>query len=169
MAVADWPRRPTPKREIRFAPRVGGGRPCLRSLKASRTTSPWRQFRLVPGYGVRRFRRACAIKRMAGAVSCVLPRKDKAIVMRVLSPFGGGPRRCDRGRLFLRWSTRFQACVATAWAASGIRRQPRTWGPLTDRRCCISQHVFAVSWRYGRLFSALQPTAPSMPTHRERR
>ena len=62
--------------------------PLPRSLKASRKTSPLRRFRPVPGYGARRFRRACAVKRMAEAVSGILPREDKATAMRVLSLSG---------------------------------------------------------------------------------
>ena len=79
---------PAPKRETRFAPPVGGRCPCPRSLKASRKTSPLHRFRPVPGYGACRFRRACAVKRMAEAVSGILPREDKATAMRVLSLSG---------------------------------------------------------------------------------
>lgn len=49
--------------------------------------SPLHRFRPVPGYGACRFRRV-ALKRMADAVSGILPRKDKATAMRVLSPSG---------------------------------------------------------------------------------
>ena len=67
---------------------VGGRCPCPHSLKASRKTSPLHRFRPVPGYGACRFRRACAVKRMAEAVSGILPREDKATAMRVLSLSG---------------------------------------------------------------------------------
>ena len=78
---------PAPKRETRFGPPVGVRCPCPRSLKASRKTSPLHRFRPFPGYGACRFRRACAVKRMAEAVSG-FSREDKATAMRVLSLSG---------------------------------------------------------------------------------
>jgi hypothetical protein len=76
---------PAPKRETRFDPPVGGRCPCPRSLKASWKTSPLHRFWPVPEYGACRFRRACAVKRLAEAVSGILPHEDKAIAIRVLS------------------------------------------------------------------------------------
>ena len=122
-----------PKREIRFAPRVGGRRPCLRSLKASRITSPWRQFRLVPAYGVRRFCRACAIKRMARAVSGVLPQRQGDRHARAQSVGGGSS------------ASRAGPAVSTLGGkVSGLRRHRlgrfadeaamTNMGPLADRR-----------------------------------
>ena len=49
-----WAATPAPSVRPASLP-VGGRRPCLRSLKASRKASPWRRFRPVRGYGARRF------------------------------------------------------------------------------------------------------------------
>ena len=87
MAVAHWPRRPLPSARPASIPQLEGAA-LARSLKASRETSPLHRSRPVPGYGACRFRRACAVKRMAEAVSGILPREDKATAMRVLSLSG---------------------------------------------------------------------------------
>ena len=158
---------PAPKRETRFGPPVGGRCPCPRSLKASRKTSPLHRFRPVPGYGACRFRRACAVKRMAEAVSGILPREDKATAMRVLS-LSGKPS--------VSWSG--PAVSTLIRKVSGLRRyRPGRFvgeaamtnaGSLAGMRRCISPHVFAaVMARSRRLLSALRPMAPSMPTHKD--
>ena len=158
---------PAPKRETPFAPPVGGRCPCPRSLKASRKTSPLHRFRPVPGYGACRFRRACAVKRMAEAVSGILPREDKATAMRVLS-LSGKPSVSRSG----------PAVSTLIRKVSGLRRyRPGRFvreaamtnaGPLAGMWRCISPHVFAVVMaRSGRLLSALRPMAPSMPTHKD--
>ena len=133
---------PAPKRETRFGPPVGGRCPCPRSLKASRKTSPLHRFRPVPGYGACRFRRACAVKRMAEAVSGILPREDKATAMRVLS-LSGKPSAS--------WSG--PAVSTLIRKVSGLRRyRPGRFvgeaamtnaGSLAGMRRCISPHVFA--------------------------
>ena len=167
MAVAHWPRRPLPSARPASLPRVGGRCPCPRSLKASRKTSPWHRFRPVPGYGACRFRRACAVKRMADAVSGILPREDKATAMRVLS-LSGKPSASRSG----------PAVSTLIRKVSGLRRyRPGRFvgeaamtngGPLAETRRCISPHVFAaVMARSRRLFSALRPMAPSMPSHKD--
>jgi hypothetical protein len=157
---------PAPKRETRFDPRVGGRCPCPRSLKASWKTSPLHRFWPVPEYGASRFRRACAVKRVAEAVSGILPREDKAIAIRVLSlsepsvSWSGRPVSRSIRKVFgLRRHRpgRFVREAATTNA-----------GPLAETRRCISPHVFAVVMaRSGRLLSALRPMAPSMPTHKD--
>ena len=133
---------PTPKRETRFGPPVGGRCPCPRSFKASRKTSPLHRFRAVPGYGACRFCRACALKRMAGAVSGILPREDKAIAMRVLS-LSGKPS--------VSWSR--PAVSTPIRKVSGLRRyRPSRLlgeaamtnaGSMAGMWRCMSPHVFA--------------------------
>jgi hypothetical protein len=162
MAVAHWPRRPLPSAR-RLSPQLEG---AARSLKASRETSPLHRSRPVPGYGACRFRRACAVKRVAEAVSGILPREDKAIAIRVLSlsepsASRSGPaistlirkvsglRRYRPGR-FVR-----EAAMTNAGSLAGMRR-------------CMSPHVFAIVMaRSGRLLSVLGPMAPSMPAHKD--
>jgi hypothetical protein len=165
MAVAHWPRRP-PKREILFAPPVGGCCPCPRSLKASRKTSLLHRFRPVPGYGACQFRRACAVKRMADAVSGIPPREDRASAMRVLSLSG-------EALGVVVWAARFYADPQGLRLASlrpgrflGEAAMTNA-GPLAGTRRCISPHVFAaVVARSRRLLFAVRPMAPSMPTHK---
>ena len=158
---------PTPKRETRFAPRVGRRCSCLLSLKASRTTSPWRRFRPVPGYGACRFRRACAVKRMAEAVSSVLSSKTRR-----------PPCACSVSRGKPSASRSGPAVSTLIRKVSGLRRyRPGRFvgeaamtnaGSLARMWRCISPRVFAaVMARSGRLLSALRPMAPSMPTHKD--
>jgi hypothetical protein len=163
---------PAPKRETRFDPQFGGRCPCPRSLKASRKTSPLHRFRAVPGYGACRLRRACAVKRMAEAVSGILPREDKATAMRVLSL---------SGKPLVSWSG--PAVSTLIRKVFGLRRyRPGRFlgeaamtnaGSLGRDAALHIPHVFAaVMARSRRVSSALRPMAPSMPTHegsRERR
>jgi hypothetical protein len=158
---------PVPKRGIRFAPPVGRRRPCLRSLKGSRKTSPLHRFRPVSGYGARRFRRACAVKRMAEAVSAFSLAKTRrppcgcSVCLGKLLVARSGPAvstlirkvpglRCYRpGRFVLG-----EAAMTNA-------------GALAETRHFISPHVFAtVMARTGRLRSVLRPMAPSMRSTR---
>ena len=110
---------------------------------------PCTDFGLFPD-GACRFRRAYALKRMAEAVSGILPREDKATAMRVLSRPG---------------EARFSACVVTVCTADGGDDER---GTVVGTRRCMSPHVFAIVMaRSGRLLSASWPMAPSMLTHKD--
>jgi hypothetical protein len=136
-----------------------------RCLKASRGTSPLRRFRPVPEYGVRRFRRACDVKRMAEAVSGLLPREDKAIcharAQSVGEPLGSA---VGAGR-FNADPQGFRLALSPSGPPTAAMTNAR---PLPGTRRCISPHVFAaVMARSGRLLSVLRLMAPSMPTHKD--
>ena len=156
MAVAHWPRRLLPSvRPPSVAP-SWRALPLPRSLKETRKTSPWRRFRPVPGYGARRFCRACALKRMADPVSGLLRREDRR-----------PPCACSvsRGKPSVSWSG--PAVSTLIRKVSGLRRHRpgrlvgeaamMNAGPSAGTRRCISPHLFAaVMARSGRLLSALR-------------
>ena len=141
MAVAHWPRRPLPSARPASVPQLEGA--ALAPLLEGVTENvALHRFRPVPGYGACRFRRACALKRMAEVGSVVLPREDKATAMRVLS-LSGQPSASRSG----------SAVSTLIRKVSGLRRyRPGRFvgeaamtnaGPLAGRRRCIFPHVFA--------------------------
>jgi hypothetical protein len=151
MAVAHWPRRPVPSARPASIPQLEGV-PLARSLKASRETSPLHRSRPVPEYGACRFRRACAVKRVAEAVSGILPREDKAIAIRVLSL--SEPSASRSGPAV---STLMRKVPGLMLPSGPPMAALTNGGPLAETRRCISPHVFAVVMaRSGRLLSALR-------------
>ncbi len=147
---------PAPKRKTRFGPPVGGRCPCPRSLKASRKTSPWRRVRPFPGYGACRFRRTCAVKRMAEAVSTFSPVKTRRL-----------PCACSVCRGKASVSRSGPAVSTLIRKVSGLPRyRPGRFmgkaamtnaGSLAGMWRCVSPHVFAiVTARSGSLLSALR-------------
>jgi hypothetical protein len=125
-----------------LSPQLEGAALAPRSLKASRETSPLHRFRPVPGYGACRFCRACALKRMADAVSGLLRREDRR-----------PPCACSvsRGKPSVSWSG--PAVSTLIRKVSGLRRHRSgrfgreaamtNAGLLAGRRRCIFPHVFA--------------------------
>jgi hypothetical protein len=119
--LREWPwhiaATPAPKCEIRFTPPIGGRCPCSHALNASRTMSPLAS--ILASY---RIERAKSVELTPSSAwprpsRAFFPREDKATVVRVLSRSGKLWQR-SRGRPFLSRYRRFQACVATARAAS---------------------------------------------------
>jgi hypothetical protein len=152
MAVAHWPRRPVPSARPASIPQLEGV-PLARSLKASRETSPLHRSRPVPEYGACRFRRACAVKRVAEAVSGILPREDKAIAIRVLSL--SEPSASRSGPAV---STLMRKVPGLMLPSGPPMAALTNGGPLAETRRCISPHVFAaVMARSRRLLSAVRP------------
>jgi hypothetical protein len=135
-----------------FRSPVGRRCPCRRSLKASRETLPLHRSRPVPGYGACRFRRACAVKRMAEAVSGILPREDKAIAIRLLNL--SEPSASPSGTAV---STLMRKVPGLMLPSAPPMAALTNGGPLAETRRCISPLVFAVVIaRFGRLLSALR-------------
>ena len=163
MAVAHWPRRPPPSaRPLSFPSwRALPLPPLLEGVGENVGLAP---FRPVPGYGAGRSAELASVKRMAEAVSGILPREDKATAMRVLS-LSGKPSAS--------WSG--SAISTLIRKVSGLRRyRPGRFvreaamtnvGSLAGTRRCISPHVFA-----GRRQAAFRVAAhaPSMPSHKDR-
>jgi hypothetical protein len=143
---------PGPKRETRFDPPVGGRSPCplLEGVAGNVALTPisacsriWRC----------RFRRACAVKRVAEAVSGILPREDKAIAIRVLSL--SEPSASRSGPAV---STLMRKVPGLMLPSGPPMAALTNGGPLAETRRCISPHVFAaVMARSRRLLSAVRP------------
>ena len=108
MAGAHRLRRPPPSARPASLPQLEGAALAFHALKATRTMSPLHRLRPVPGYGARRFFRACAAKRLVQAVSGVL--NDKATAMRVLS-LSGKPSAARSGPAVSTLIRKVRACV----------------------------------------------------------
>jgi hypothetical protein len=121
-------------------------------LEGVAETSPLHRFRPVPEYGACRFRRACAVKRVAEGVSGILPREDKAIAIRALSL--SEPSASRSGPAV---STLMRKVPGLMLPSGPPMAALTNGGPLAETRRCISPHVFAVVMaRSGRLLSALR-------------
>jgi hypothetical protein len=87
--LREWPWHiaapPAPKCEIRFTPPIGGRCLCTDCSKPSRRTSPLASILASSRIWSAPLPLSCVVKRMAGAVSGLLPIEDKATAMRIPS------------------------------------------------------------------------------------
>jgi hypothetical protein len=141
-----------------------GALPCLRSLKASRKTAPWRRFGLFPDM------------ERAGSAELALSsagrgRLGRSPLVKTRRP----PRACSVCRGQPSASRSGSAVSTLIWKVFGLRRyRPGRFvgeaammnaRSLARTRRFMSPHVFAIVMaRSGRLPSTLRPMAPSTPT-----
>ena len=161
----NWPRRPPPSTRLGSVPNFGGRCPCsplpegVAGNVALASISACSRIWSAP------VRRACDVKRMAEAVSGLLPREDKAIcharAQSVGEPLGSA---VGAGR-FNADPQGFRLALLPSGPPTAAMTNAR---PLPGTRRCISPHVFAaVMARSGRLLSVLRLMAPSMLTHKD--